>query len=85
MAELNSRELGSRDKLVLAHFYETEDFKAFTRLCEIKRLKLAEQVLGTDMSTPGSTEKVSMLQGQYGALDFLLMEIRKIHKDTHKD
>lgn len=80
MAELNSK-----DKLVLAHFYETEDFKAFEKLCGIKRLIVADQILKVDMSAPGAVERISMLQGQYNALEFLLLEIRKIHKNSHKD
>lgn len=77
MAELNSK-----DKLVLAHFYETDDFKAFVKLCEVKRDKIAKQILSEDLSSSGSHEKIAMLQGQYNALEFLQLEIKKIHKNS---
>lgn len=73
-------ELNSKDKFNLAHFYETEDFKSFTRLCDNKRLFIAEQILKVSMGEPGSSERVALLQGQFAALDFLLLEIKKIHK-----
>lgn len=80
MAELNSK-----DKLVLAHFYETEDFKAFQKLCDNHRNDIAYKLLDLDMSNPGTERVVTFLQGQALALKNIQLELRKIHKSNHKD
>lgn len=75
-------ELTSKDKLLLAHFYETDDFKAFVKLCNVKAEATAKQILAVDMAVPGAAERISMMQGQYNALAFLQLEIKKIHKNS---
>jgi hypothetical protein len=65
----------------LALFYDTDQFKSFQKFCNQKRDKIMRQLLSHDMSAPNSDKVVSMLQGQAHALEFLQLEIRKIHKD----
>lgn len=64
----------------LAYLYELPEFQSFKKLCELKRMKAIEQILGTDMSSPGSREKIAMIQGQALALQYILLEMKKIHK-----
>ena len=61
----------------LATFYESDQFTAFTKLCESKREKIAIQILATDAR---ESAQIAILQGQYNALEFLLLEIKSIHK-----
>lgn len=64
----------------LAYLYELEEFKSFKKFCDMKRTKTAEQVLSVDMGAPGSSERVAMLQGQAFALEYLLLELKNLHK-----
>lgn len=78
-------ELPSKDKEALATLYDYPEFKALQRWSEMKRLKCAEQILGVDMSSVGSSERIAMLQGQAHAHEIMLLELKKIHKQTTKD
>lgn len=70
-----------KDKDNLSHFYETDEYKSFVKFCDEKRLKVATQILSVPMGEPGAVERICMLQGQYNALEFLQLEIKKIHKE----
>jgi hypothetical protein len=69
-----------KDRAALAYIYELDEFKSFKKLCLTKRAKIADQIIGCDMSQPGSSERISMLQGQAIALEFILLEIKNYHK-----
>lgn len=77
--------LTPKDKLGLAYIYELDEFKSLTHLCDDKRMRAATEMLSIDMSQPGSSNRVSMLQGQIYAFEMLLLEIKKIHKDSQKN
>lgn len=66
----------------LALLYEYPEFKALEKWNQIKRMQLAEQILGTNMDAEGSDKRVAMLQGQALAHGLMLLELKKIHKDT---
>lgn len=80
MAELNSK-----DKVELALLYERPEFKSLAKWNAIKRQVFAEQLLKVDMGSAGSSERAAFLQGQAYAHEFMLMEIKKIHKQQTKD
>ena len=66
----------------LALLYEYPEFKALEKWNQIKRANLADQILGVDMSAEGADKRVAMLQGQALAHGLMLLELKKIHKDT---
>jgi hypothetical protein len=76
--------LTTKDKEALSYIYELDEFKSFKKLCDSKRLKIAEQILNVNMADEGSAFRISMLQGQYNALEFILLEIKSIHKKMAK-
>lgn len=69
-----------KEKAALALMYELPEFKAFKRWCLVKRQKVAELIIQTDMSSPGAAEQIAMLQGQAYALEMILLEWQKYHK-----
>lgn len=69
-----------KDKASLAALYELPDFKAFKKLCAVKRQKVMQLLLQQDMSVPGADKRVSMLQGQAYALDMVVQEMQSIHR-----
>lgn len=72
--------LTAKERAALAYLTELDEFKAFKKLCTLKRQKVADQILAFNMSQPGATEQAAMLQGQYYALEFILKELQSIHK-----
>lgn len=76
--------LTSKDKETLAYFYETEQYKALEKYCQVKRLAYAELLLQQDMSAVGADKIVAMLQGQVYAMDYMLKEIKSIHSQQQK-
>lgn len=78
-------ELSSKDKQALALLYEFNEYKALVKWSELKRLTVAAQILKVDMSQPGSPERVSFLQGEAYAHEYMLKEVKKIHKDNTKE
>lgn len=77
-------ELPAKDKEALALLYERPEFKSLQKWNDTKRLVFSEQLLKVDMSAPGSSERVSFLQGQAYAHELMLLELKKIHKDQTK-
>lgn len=77
--------MNQKDKENLSYLYDTEQYKSFIKLCNTKRTKIANEILKVDMSSHGAPERISMLQGQFNALEFLQLEIKKIHKDSMKE
>jgi hypothetical protein len=77
--------LSDKDKQALATLYEYPEFKALVKWNELKRTQIGSQIIGVTMGQPGSSERVAMLQGQAEAHRFMLLEIKKIHKDNTKE
>lgn len=77
--------LTSQDKENLALLYERPEFKALQKWSELKRLQCAEAIFGVAMGTPGSSERIAMIQGQATAHEVMLLELKKIHKEQTKD
>ena len=77
--------LSDKDKQALATLYESPEIKALVKWKELKRTQIGSQIIGVTMGQPGSSERVAMLQGQAEAHRFMLLEIKKIHKDNTKE
>ena len=78
-------EIPPKIKEALATLYDYPEFKALEKWSELKRIDCADQLIRVPMGTPGSSERVAMLQGQAEAHRVMLLELRKIHKDITKD
>lgn len=76
--------MNNKDKDNLSFLYELDEYKSFVKLCSLKRLRTANEILKVNMAEPGAVERVCMLQGQFNALEFIQLEIKKYHKDTTK-
>ena len=77
--------LSSKHKQNLALLYEYPEFKSLEAWNEAKTATIGEQLIAVDMSQPGSSERVAMLQGQANAHKVMLLELKKIHKEHHID
>jgi len=73
-------ELLPKDRAALAFIYELDEFKAVKKWCAAKQAKIANQMMNLDMSSPNSEKLIAMWQGQYHALNGLLSEWKKVHK-----
>ena len=69
----------------LARLYDYPEFKSLIKWNELKRQSCAEQMINVVMGTPGSSERIAMLQGQAEAHKLMLFELKKINKDITKD
>lgn len=72
--------LTAKERSALAFLYELNEFKAFKKLCQVKRDKVAEMIISQDMSISGSDKIISFLQGQAYALEYISKELQSIHK-----
>ncbi len=72
--------LSGKERTALSYLYELPEFKAFQKLCTLKRQKAADLIIQQDMSVTGADVRISMLQGQVYALEMIVLEMRKIHK-----
>lgn len=77
--------LTSKNKEELAYIYELDEFRSFKKLCSNKRANLATKILGLDPSQPDFPTQAAMLQGQYYALEYLLLEMKKLSKNQSKE
>jgi len=77
--------LSDKDKQAFATLYEYTEIKDIVKWNELKRTQIGSQIIGVTMGQPGSSERVAMLQGQAEAHRFMLLEIKKIHKDNTKE
>jgi hypothetical protein len=77
--------LNSKDKQALATLYEYPEYKALIKWNETKINEIGSQIISVVMGQPGSSERVAMLQGQANAHRFMLLELKKIHKDNTKE
>lgn len=78
-------ELSSKIKEQLAILYDRPEFKALEAWNKHHAQKCMDQMVKVVMGQPGSSERISMLQGQAEAHNLMLKEIRKFHKETSKD
>lgn len=78
-------ELSPKAKEALALLYDYPEFKALEIWNQVKREALASQILKIDMSSRGSSERIAFLQGQACAHEFMLLELKKIHKEQSAD
>lgn len=69
-----------KDRAALSFLYERDEFKAFKKLCALKRQKVADMLIQQDMSSPGADKAVALLQGQAYTLEYLLKEMQQIHR-----
>lgn len=72
--------LTTKDRAALGFIYELDEFKSFKKWCNAKRQKVAEQIIGIDMSQDGADKRIAMLQGQAYTLEFFIKEWQKIHR-----
>lgn len=78
-------ELPPKIKEQLALLYDYPEFKALEAWNKHHMHKCMDQMVKVVMGQPGSSERISMLQGQAEAHSLMLKEIRKIHKEISKD
>jgi len=69
----------------LALLYEHPEFKNLERWNQLKILEAAEQIVKVNMQEVRSETRVAFLQGQSYAHEYMLKEIKKIHKEIAKD
>jgi hypothetical protein len=73
-------ELLPKDRAALAFIYELDEFKSLKKWADAKYVETAKQLLKVDMGQPGAPARVGMLQGQAYAFEFMMLELKKIHK-----
>lgn len=66
----------------LALLYEHPEFKNLEKWSEIKKLESMNAILGINMQDLRAETRVAFLQGQAYAHEYMMKELRKIHKDT---
>jgi hypothetical protein len=72
--------LSKADKQALAHFYDTDSYKALRRLVDLERIELAkDHVDQTDMML------VRYLSGQIQGLKKLILTLKTNYQNLNKD
>lgn len=72
-------ELSPKERQALAHFYDTEAYKALMKLIELEKLAYAQQHVGIQ-----EIGQVRYLTGKVGALNELIITLKAIYKKTEK-
>lgn len=72
-------QLSAKERELLAHFYDTDTYKALRKLVEVERLEIAKDHIDqTDIL------QVRYLSGQASSLKKLCLTLRDNHKQSDK-
>lgn len=77
--------MNAKDKENLAYLYEIEQFKSFSKLCKQISDRALKELLKIDPTEPNAISRVAFIQGQAKSLEWLQLQIKKIHKDSMKE